>query len=468
MLLALAVCLQLFFFSRGFYAVSWDESARTLDAYSWAAHGTPQTPQWLPFYRILVGLGVTAFPDLFLTPRIITFLFGLATIPAAAWLAHELFQSRKVTMATMLLATFAPQRIALSLAPLSEIMFIFAILLSMASFARWLSTNARSSLMLGGLFVALAGTIRYEGWLFGLAILAAAATRAPGKERLLAGAIVLAFPLIWIGGKFVTANPVAAVVAGAQQYTPGQVLTRNPLIDFAVANTVSLNLIGVVYAARRRTVTAIMFGPLAAMSLIFLLTRAAATGASWRITAVWSILLLPFTAFLLTRIGKAAGPLVTLVLLAAFLFNTFRIEKASRWAFPRSDRDAGAYIDHRIAGDPSARILIESSTYAYLNIEVASQHPDAFVNNSAPEQPLSPRIVAPGASLPGTLKAQGITLLMFRSRDYQNFLNRSSEVVKLKDFGEWSIYQLVRLESTLLNPCYPRIETRIIFIRRPV
>src|SRR6185503_4918107 len=142
----LAVSLHLFFFSRGFYSIGWDESGRTLDAYEWAAHGTIMSRAWLPFYRISIGLGLKAFPDLFLTPRILTFLFGLATIPAAAWLAHELFQDRKTTLLTLTLSTFFSQRLALSLAPLSDIMFIFVSLVTMAAFARWLHTYDRSVL----------------------------------------------------------------------------------------------------------------------------------------------------------------------------------------------------------------------------------------------------------------------------------------------------------------------------------
>ena len=176
-LLALAVCLHLFFFSRGFYSIGWDESGRTLDAYEWAAHGTVLSRAWLPFYRISVGLGLKVFPDLFLTPRILTFLFGLATIPAAAWLAHELFQSRKTTQLTLTLSTFFSQRLALSLAPLSDIMFIFVSLVTIALFTRWLRTYGRSALLLSALFCALGSTLRFEGWIFGGAIFLARSRR---------------------------------------------------------------------------------------------------------------------------------------------------------------------------------------------------------------------------------------------------------------------------------------------------
>jgi 4-amino-4-deoxy-L-arabinose transferase-like glycosyltransferase len=93
----------------------------------------------------------------------------LAAIPACGWLAHELFQSRKTTWLTLALSTFFPQRVALGLAPLSSIMFAFLILMTMASFVRWLRTDSRVALLMGALFGVLTSTVRYEGWLFNAA-----------------------------------------------------------------------------------------------------------------------------------------------------------------------------------------------------------------------------------------------------------------------------------------------------------
>lgn len=111
--------------------------------------------------------------------------------------------------------------------------------------------------------------------------------------------------------------------------------------------------------------------------------------------AVWSMLLLPFTAHLLVGGGRffagagirkalAAGAAV--LVLGAFGYDTFRIERNSSRAFPESDRQAGIYLNDLITADPDAKVLIESSRYFYLNIQVASQHPDAFIRNSVPDR----------------------------------------------------------------------------------
>ena len=160
------------------------------------------------------------------------------------------------------------------------------------------------------------------------------------------------------------------------------------------------------------------------------------------------MLLMPFTGYLLAGyawpfpggpIRKVLAPVAAVLVLSAFLYDTFGIEKNSSWAFPESDRRAGDYLNGLIAIHPEAKILIESSKYFFLNIQVASQHPDAFVRNSTPER-TGKSILPLGGSVRDALEKEGITLLVFQGDEYKNFLNRSSEVAKLKDFGPWSIY----------------------------
>lgn len=461
--LVLAICYHIFFFSRGFYSIGWDESGRTLDAYAWASHGTELSRAWLPFYRICAGLALRTFPDLFLTPRIIVGLYGLASILAAAWLSHELFQSRRTTLLTLLLSGFFSQRVALSLAPLSDIMFISVILLTMALFARWSRSGSRYSLLLCGLFGALATTIRYEGWVFAAAILMTvlasyrfAALETEWRDMFILGLILFAFPVIWAAT--VPPNPIKVIIADARQYSLPQVLRKNPLVEFMYSNIFSLNCIGgiaVLQSLRRgawryKAIATASFGPLLVASLILLFTRSAQTGPSWRMIGVWSMLLMPFTACFLAngfwvsvkdRSNRMLASCLTVLVLGAFVYDTFRIERDSLWAFPASERQAGQYLNERITADPATKILIESSRYFFLNIQVGSQHPDRFVRNSDPAHESVPILPRKG-SVSDTLKHQGIGLLVFQSAAYKNFLDVSPDVHKLKDFGPWSNYEL--------------------------
>ncbi|HSP96960.1 MAG TPA: hypothetical protein VL049_06905 [Candidatus Dormibacteraeota bacterium] len=465
--LVFAVCEHLFFVDRGFYSIGWDESGRTLDAYTWAAHGIGASKAWLPFYRICVGLGLRAHPDLVVTPRIISFSFGLGSIVAAAWLAQELFQGRTTTLLTLTLGAFCSQRVALSLAPLSDIMFVFVMLVTMALLARWLRTDGRTALFACALFAALATTIRYEGWISAAAVAVIVAGRSrfastamKRKDLVAVGAIVFTFAAAWSVSTFPETNPIGAVIVDARRLSPAQILRKNPLVELAVTNALSLNLIGIVAILhftrrgpwRHRAIIAASFGPLLVASLVLLLTRSAQTGPSWRMIGVWTMLLLPFTAWVLAGgdrpaaedgKGKALAIAATMLVLAAFVFDTFRIERDSSWAFPESDRLAGRYLDGLLTAKPEARVLIESSRYFFLNVQVASQHPDAFVTNSVPERE-STSLLPLGGRVRQALEGREIELLVFRTDEYRDFLNRSPEVTKLGDFGPWSIYAVRR------------------------
>jgi hypothetical protein len=133
-----------------------------------------------------------------------------------------------------------------------------------------------------------------------------------------------------------------------------------------------------------------------------------------------------------------------ILLLTAFVADTFRIERdAAGWAFPQSDRLAGKYLDELICKTPSARILIESSLFFFLTVEVASQHPDSFFANSVPEES-GPPVLAPGASIRNVVDARKIGFFVFRTEEYKKFLDSNPEVVKLEEFGPWAIYRAVR------------------------
>jgi len=214
----------------------------------------------------------------------------------------------------------------------------------------------------------------------------------------------------------------------ARQFSFRQIMRKNPLVEFTVSNIVSLNLIGGLAIWRIRNerplgiVILTSFTPLLIASVVLLLTGSSQTGPSWRMIAVWSILLVPFTARLLS--GSFGKPL-TMLILGAFLFDTARIQRNSAWAFPESDRQAGIYLNSLVAAHPDTKILIESSQYFYLNIQVASQHPKSFVKNPAP------------------MLAPGIGYLVFQTAEYKNSLNTNPGLRKLEDFGPWSIYSVL-------------------------
>jgi hypothetical protein len=112
-----------------------------------------------------------------------------------------------------------------------------------------------------------------------------------------------------------------------------------------------------------------------------------------------------------------------------------------------------------ITADPETKILIESSKFFFPNIEVASQHPDAFVINSIPERQSIPVLPLEGPL--DSLKKKGVNLLVFQGEEYKNLLNRSPGVVKVRDFGPWSIYALTQWQAHFVGGVSSRFTYRL-------
>jgi hypothetical protein len=468
--IAIACGLQVFLYFQEFYSISWDESGRTLDAYRWTLDkDLLKATTWLPFYRVIVGLGLEIFPDLFVTPRIVSFIFGMGSLFSVTWLSYELFHSKQITLLTAFLGACFSQRVALSLAPLSCIMFICMILISMAFFVRWVFSANLRELFSSAAVLAIAGTIRYEGWVFAVCFLlivsassVADKNRIPTKTMGLVALVLAAFPLFWLTLHALRAgNPLGILASGTT--TPysslGIVLRKNPFTEFIIHNTLTVNLVGLISAinlvkndTRFRQLLLGPGGSLLLISAFLLLSGSAQSGPSWRMTGVWSILLIPFTAhFLLSqerRFSTSKGKRLCtyglmLVTFVMFLLHIGKIKKDSHWAFPRSERAAGQYLNDLLVSHPRTKILIESSGFFYLNIMIASQHPNVFVLNSIPEQPHKQEsIISPEKPIDeSALTNMGIGILVFKTREYKDRFKQNSNLAKREDFGDWSIYQ---------------------------
>jgi hypothetical protein len=64
------------------------------------------------------------FPDLPVTPRVVSSAFGIFTNLALRWLAHELFRHRMITAPSALPGALLPVWIVFGIAALAKIMFM--------------------------------------------------------------------------------------------------------------------------------------------------------------------------------------------------------------------------------------------------------------------------------------------------------------------------------------------------------
>jgi hypothetical protein len=472
--LLLAVLAELTLYGQGVYAISADSSARILDAFEWTRNSSHETTHWPPGYRVIVGTVLKFWPDLFMAPRAITFLFGLLTIGAVAWLADRMFHDRRVTAATAIIGAILPERVVLSLVPLAEIIFVPLVVVGCILLWEWIG-SPRSSLAVGSaLCMALASGVRYEGWFFAgaflLVVCVVVVTSRPAKglqQFVIVAVIVSAFPCIWIILHLVQHGNLGLITdaTGARyrllhgdSFT--DLLPRTLPVQFVVGNLRSANLVGVIslvaLASVSRRTRQWLFVPGAAFAVLSILAIAGWAVPShefWRPAAVWSVLLVPFTAHWLIEQRQFARTRPWLATIALFVLAA--VIAAACWArsrdliahpeFGRHELAIAQRLDRLLTVDQDARVLIDTSTVRYIHVVVASQHTEAFVLNTGadPRAPIEAELtdLDLGVIDLDEIRRRGIRYLVIRHDRGRRRLRSRPGLATLDSYGPWSLYE---------------------------
>jgi hypothetical protein len=483
--LAVASVIHFLVLFRGFYSATLDESGRTLDAYNWIRGSGSLTTVWLPFYKLIVGGTLFIAPDLFVTPRVVSYLFGMAALCSLIWLSHVLFKNRTTTLVTGLIGAVLPPRVVLSVAPLAEIMFVAAITLAIAFLVRWFSAERRRDVMLSATLFAIASSIRYEGWvfvvLFAALVIFLRLSPVNGKRLSFITArdpilVAVSFMALWITLHLIQhGRPFGFVADTVGRYalihgdSSVSLLLNNPLTQFTLQNVWTLNILGLLslrlftrQSVQNRILVALPVLALLIVSTIAFLGKGMPTHGFWRIPSVWSILLVPFTAqWFVVRLGSfdpsaklKSVPLVCLLVAVIALCVNGIYSMTEHSAFSRDDLAAGRYVHAHLPEETSGnshKVLIESGIWSYVNVMIASQHPERFVLNTGfdPVAHGEPLLNPDEPFDEAMLQRMDVGLLVFRREDYKDYLDARTEIRRLSDYGPWTIYAFVPSQSVL-------------------
>jgi hypothetical protein len=472
-----AVIIQAILYAAGFFSISADESGRTLLAYQWMKGKIEETPTWLPFYTIVIGTGLKFFPDLFRTPRIVGALFGILAFISFIWLTHQIFRDQYLTLLSAAIGLVFPTRVILSAVPLSESMFFFFIFSGLAFFIMWLRSRNDLSLISAAILFAVSSSIRYEGWFFSAAlvvlllIFTKIKTTDSSLRNIIAVSVIgLAFPVFWFvyqagisGG-----NPFQFFIDQSKGYEQAQgitlftILKNNHLTRFIHHNLIFICFPGLIVLGylflkdsmirKLSVLLGLTFIPLV---LISFTGRGIPTHNIWRISELWNILLIPFTAYFikniqsfdlkfLKQLQRIKIPLMITLLLVYYIFHVYRLMGID--AFTVEDLRTGKYLEKEIIPftDEENKILIEVPDWSYLNIIVASNNPDRFVENTkeGPKRKENEIISYEKDIIPDELIKIKIKYLFIKSEELKNkaaaypFFN---EKVKLNG---WTLYEI--------------------------
>ena len=491
-----ALVAQLGLFDAGLYRLTSDESARILTAWHLSSSNALEPFLWPPFYKLAVGTALKLYPNIFLTPRILVCGAGLLTLLSLVWLTTALFKDRRISVLAAILASLAPHRLLFSVVPLSDIYYFLFAITAAALTARWLRSE-RVRLLLGACgCLLLAESVRFEAGLLAIAhetlLLYRSLIRRdlPFVTLCLSSCILFIFPILWALNSYLWYGSLSNINVASEQFIGefgrnyAYAIKWSPLrffIQDIIWNPLTLlGLAAIVWlSSRDRAILlwALVFGvPLLVFSLYSVLTFSIPTAATWRISGVWTLMMLPFDAFVMLRIGTILArsiripyPGWAVLLLLAVLPMSVRSlwyvrdglrNNETRQA--HQERKIDAYLDLQLASAPASRVLIDSSSNLdYLDLLAFSRFPDRLILTAAGDpvrigfyEPMR-RAYAGRADVSslltdrfdlehgGTLKMfaqHHVSLVVARDPAFLVALDSSPLMTPVRHYNDWTIY----------------------------
>jgi hypothetical protein len=412
--LAIAIIIILFISSeyflihKGFYAISADESGHTLDAYFWYIGQGSLFSIWLPFQKLIYSAAFFINKDLFFTPRVVSILFGVFTILSIADLTLQLLGNKFIALLTCFVSIlFLPLSI-FSVLPLEEIYFFFFTTFSLTFLFRWINTNKNIHLWLSIISSSINTTTRYEAWLFTFIIFVIIVFRIiKGKSTkrkkffiiVIIALLLSAFPLYWVYLSYINTGSITGFIHSVTQRYGSPLISKrfqnNVLYNFLLVNINSLNILGVIslillfknkknvkYFAFLFTATILIF------SITTFIINAMPTHNFWRLAMIWSLLLLPFTAYLLYYFIEKGFekkifylPFFALFFILIFLFTKQTIAHSNYSYITKDDLTAGRTLESLLKNNDDKVYISSYNSWDRSSVMVTSQFPERFVSN---------------------------------------------------------------------------------------
>ncbi len=496
LVLLAALAAQASLFSLGLFRMTSDESARILTAWHLDWSNALEPFLWPPFYKLFVGTALKIYPSVFYTPRLLVCIFGLLSLLSIAWLATELFGDRLISVVAAVLAIAAPQRLIFSVVPLSDIYYFVFIVSAAAATANWLRTDRTLPLMLACVFLILAEAVRFEGGLFAVFLELLLLHRwlilkRLSFSRLAASSVLLfGFPILWAVNSLVWYGTLHNLGVASQQFVGefghnlAYAIKWSPLrffIQDIIWNPLTLpGVVALVWLAtgdRTIRLWALLYGvPLLVFTLVCIITFSIPTAATWRTSGVWTLMMLPFDAFIAVRIGailSRSPGLPKAALLALLLLALLPMSVRSAWYTHdglrnnetrrvHQERALDLYLDAQLKAAPGTVAVVDSSTNLdYLDVLAFSRFPDrlmatgggdpvrigfyepmrsAYAGHADVARFLTDRFGLDHGGAPAAFAAYHVGFLVVRSPDDVSALNASRLVTRIRHFNDWTIY----------------------------
>lgn len=454
--------------SKDFFALSADESGHTLEAFEWLNGDGQVYSIWLPFFKIINAAALKIHYDIFVTPRVLSSIFGLFTCFALMFLSYQLFENKITAIFTGFFAAIFLPIAVFSVLPLTEIYFFFFIVSSLGFLFLWFRKEKNIFLWITVICIILSTTVRYEAWIFAFFIYSIMVYHIYSSEKtyshklttaVLIALIMSLFPLYWLHLSSVSnSSPQGFITSVTSRYHEGGTIAEiknNAFYLFLILNITSLNIIGLapLFFLSRLNITAkkysiILFGTLITFSTLSFFMKAMPTHNYWRIAMIWCLLLLPFTAFWLSQLLEdwKSNPLNKYVffiffILLIYFFNQQINKFSAQSYFTKDDVAAGEYLSEKLVKLSNKIYFIpdKRDKWRFANILVASQNPEKIVMDFKELHYLNSDSVMIDSEFLTHLKKNQISYVIIPSQLVP--VDSSNSICLNKEFESWKIFE---------------------------
>jgi len=477
-IVALFIVVENSLLSKEFFALSADESGHTLEAYDWYKHDSQLFSIWLPFHKIINGIALHIHYDLLVTPRVTSAFFGLLTLLSLVLLTYQLFENKIVALLTGFLAAIFLPIAVFSILPLIEIYFFFFIVSSIACYFSWLRNDKSIYLWLTAILISLGTTTRYEAWIFALFLLILMAYQVFKSNRttiqisilsLSIAIIISVFPLYWIYLSAIANENVHGFISSvSQRYHEGTIFSEiknNVLYLFLIINITSLNIIGLaslLYLTKTnlnvKKYSIILSGTLITFSILSFAIKAMPSHNYWRVAMLWSLLVLPFTAYWLNHLLESSKKfvlnkymfIISFLLIIYFFYSQLMKYTAISY-LTREDIIVGRYLNKITEYDSSKIFVMKdgSDKWKYSNLLITSQKPDQFVTETENFNYVSSDTISISHKLISELLDYKVKFVVIPART--TVKDKAKYLSEMEAFEKWKVFKLDSLQEKVNN-----------------
>ena len=163
------------------------------------------TGNWPLIFFYIMGVALKVYDNQFVTPVLVNILFSVFLLFPLFNLLKRYFGD-KISFLLCVFFSFSPVVFRMSMLAMSEIPYLFFVILSVSILLKGLSKSKASLIFLAGLLMSIAGGIRYESWILGGFVVIVLAYFKTKKEAVFFALTFVLIPTYWILSSFIYTN----------------------------------------------------------------------------------------------------------------------------------------------------------------------------------------------------------------------------------------------------------------------